>query len=321
MPSNNIISQTYHPFLSNIEIDTIRMCKKRWEITDIQLEFIISKFRARKVSSFRWIGKFKGFELEINDYALTIIGSPSNYYMGKTKTLPYSKFRLAIEKLGVELDLNLHNSRLYRVDINWNCITELPIESYTQNLFLDLSRFKRIERDLGVLFFTKSKAIDIYNKTMFLEDKKIESNIENWLRIEFRVLKDVKKILGISYVEDLYNPSNYKNLLSEFNMHYQNIKKQIVANNDISALISLKEYRKLQVLRGIEQNGGLTNSYREIDQLSKMKVITCPNKKYRFRKELRTLAENPIISKTHPLIKELNKQFSLDIKLEIEKIG
>lgn len=321
LSDNNIISQTYHPFLSIIEIDTIRMSKKRYEVTDNQLEYLLHKFNAYKVNSFLWRGKYKGFELDINDFTITIIGSPSNYYVGKANTLPYKQFRNAIEKLSKDLEIDLHCASLYRVDVNWNYITKKLIESYTHNLFLDLSRFKRLERGLGVIFKTNSIAIDIYNKTQYLKDKKIINDIENWLRIEFRVLKDVNKILGIQYVSDLYYPKNYKKLLSKFIKYYQNIRKQTLLNDDISTLKSPKEYKKLLELAGITQKGGFSSVYRDIEHMSKMKVFDNPNQKYRLRKELQNLAENPLISKPHPLIIELNTQFDIDLDNEIKRLG
>ena len=317
---NNIISRTYHPFLSIIEIDTIRMCKKRHKVTDNQFDSLIYKFKAHKVNYYLWEGWYKGFKLEINDFTITITGSPSNYYVGKANTLPYKQFRDAIEKLSKDLEIDLHSASLYRVDINWNYITKEQIESYTHNLFLDLSRFTRLERDLGVLFKTKSKAVDIYNKTLYLKDKKISNDIENWLRIEFRVLKNVKKILGVRYVEDMYHSHNYKKLLLMFGDYYHKIKKKTVPTADISALKSPKQYKKLLELAGITQKGGFSNVYRDIEHMSKMKVFDNPNQKYRLRKELQNLAENSLLSSPHPLVVEINSQFNIDLDNEIKRL-
>ncbi|MBT0606831.1 hypothetical protein [Aequorivita echinoideorum] len=318
---DNIISQTYHHFMAIIELDTIRMAFCRWEVTESELKYIISKFRARKVNSFVWIGKYKGFDLEINDFAITITGSPSNYFNGKANTLPYIQFYDAIDKLSSELGINLHSAKLYRVDVNWNYSTKELIESYTRNLFLDLSKFKRIERDAGVLFYTKSKAVDIYNKTQYFKSKKIANDMENWLRIEFRILKDVKKILGFKYVKDLYEPDNYKKLLLEFRKHYHNILKQTLPVDNVLKLKSVKEYRKLSILRGILMNGGFSSAFREIEQISKMGVFKNSNQKYRLRQELKDCLKNPNINTPHPLITELNTQFDLDISLELNKLN
>lgn len=319
--NKSIISQTYHPFLSFFEIDTIRMSMEVSKLTDSQLEFLFNLFNVADISSYGWNGKYKGFTLYVNDFNITITGSPSNYYVGKGNVLPYTEFKNVIEELSKELGVNLHKARLYRVDINWNYITKKPIESYTHNLFLDLSRFKRLERDLGVLFSTKSKAINIYNKSLLLEDKRIVNDKDNWLRIEFRILRNVKKVLGVRYVEDMYHSCNYKKLLLMFTDYYHKIKKKTVPTTDISALKSPKEYKKLLELAGITQKGGLSGIYRDIEHMSKMKVFDNPNQKYRLRKELQNLAENSLLSSPHPLVVELNSQFDKDLHNELEVLG
>src|SRR5690606_28958237 len=85
-------------------------------------------------------------------------------------------------------------------------------------------------------------------KSQELKEKN-RGDIENWLRFEYRILKNVKKHLGIKMVKDLYAPDNYYALFEQLINYYFKIKK---GNFDEETLVpnTIKEFKQLIFKKG-----------------------------------------------------------------------
>lgn len=304
----NIISDTCSLKQSQFSIDTIRLfiCKTKLESFDYVC--FIDKIKA--IQNYEGYSCFyKGFKVSITDHGITLSGSISNYYCGRDKFLHHSDLKKAVSKLGKELGLDLHSSRLYRVDINFNMITDSPVDVYSKSLFTDLPRFKRHEKGTGVLFQTKSKAICFYNKSLELLDKK-DLVVNDIYRVEFRILKSVKKSTGMEFLSDLYETDNYLKLVDMFYSYYTMIKKPIETTNLNSLhLNKINECIIYLLLKFVIQKpDGLKWIFKEIENLDKLGRFATRQIKYKLRKKIKDVTEKDIL-KPHHLVREIDQKF------------
>ena len=265
-------------------------------------------------------GFFKNFKVNYSEgQGIYLSGSISNYYKGYSALLEYPELKIAVEKLGSELALFLHNAKLYRVDIALNIQTDKPVKQYSHYLFTDLSKYKRLEQDKGVLFKSISNSFSIYNKTLQLWEKK-EIKIHNVLRLEFRLLKNVSNFFGIKEmtINDLYNSHTFLKLLCGFQNIYDRIEKLRVPI-DYTELKSITPKIQNQWLKKgniIDIYGGEAEIYRLIEQADLEGKFKNANDKSRCRKDIRELSKNELITIPHPLALEISEK----INLEIEKL-
>lgn len=309
--SNNIIRQPNHQFSSKFEFDTIGLYIERHKLSDVHLNSLKKIFKVEKVNEFTFKGRYKGFHLSYNDFHLKLFGSFSNYKIGILDTLPYKNFYSSVESLSKEINISLHEFKLSRIDINWNYITRNCVDAYSKNLFLKLSRFKRLERENGVLFRTKEKEIEFYNRT-----DKIKTDPQNWLRLEFRIMKSINKHLGVIYLKDLYEIAVYRKILQLVKKIYFKIEKEMTIIDNYKNIISPKLLENYLMMLGINKVG-LSNLYKHIDQIDKLGEFDNSNQKYRLRKKVCKLSENEGVVTKHPLIQELDEMFMLDYTNEI----
>jgi len=324
---NYIISQTYTQNLSQFEIDTLRMYVPNEEASVRDRKFLLDLCNAREIYKNVYRGIFKGFNITINDFGTTVTGSPSNYYVGADKLLSHPELPNAIDQLGNELRLDLHNAFDLRTDVNFNIIGEPYIKDIHKNLFVYLSRFIRLEQDNGVRFQTKTIknkistfALLFYNKTQQLMGKGIV-NPEFWYRIEFRIYKDINKHLGIKYVKDLYDHNNYIGLIEMLIKRYFQVVKQKVPIDIFNNQNSNLKYRDYLVLQGIQSIGGMEQVFRNLDQLDNSGHFPYRNKKSRLISYLKSIANNPANTNTHPIIEQLDNSIIGAYEQELYYLG
>lgn len=324
LPPVTILSNTYNHFLSQFEIDTVRLFIPNYELSDKHLKYLLGLINVQQnagTSKGTYRGTYKGFRIRIkynthlNKHLcrITITGSLSNYFMGYEKSLPYSQIREAVNKLSNELRLNLDEAFLYRVDVNLTFKTDEKVSKYTHHLFTDLSRFKRFEKDDGVIFQTKSKALVFYNKSKQLRDIK-EIEVENLYRIEFRILRGVKKEIGVEKLKDLYSIENYFKLLDLFCKYMNQVKLQYIPK-EIKSFKGVKSFIGYIMLKGIEAIG-YSEIYKFIEQLSNEKVFSYANQKYRLRRKITELLSNKQLNRINPLAEEVIQKFLAEYKKE-----
>ncbi len=303
----NIISDTCSLKQSQFSIDTIKLFICKTKLGNFDYEGLFDKINASQ-SYKGYSGFYKGIHIGVTDYGITLTGSISNYYCGSGNFLHHSDLKKAVSKLGKELGLDLHNSRLYRVDINFNMITDKPVSLYSNSLFTDLPRFKRHEKDTGVLFKTNSKNLIFYNKSLELLNKKLV--VKDVYRIEFRILNGVKKFTGMEFLSDLYKTENYLKLVDMFYSYYKMVKKPIETTNlNVLPLNKINECIIFLLIKYIIQKpDGLKWIFKEIENLDKLGRFATRQLKYKLRKKINDVTEKDIL-KPHHLVKEIDQKF------------
>jgi hypothetical protein len=319
---NYIISQTLGHNLSQFELDTVRIKVDRCEVTEEYRNYLINLTNSIEKRKNVYEGRYKNFYISFNDFHITLIGSFSNYFVGIDQLLPFDELPKAVSQLSYELGLDLKNARIYRADINFNIFDDLYINNILKYLFVDLSRFKRLEQDYdGVRFQTEtnSLALCFYLKTKELI-KKGKINPRLWYRIEYRINRDVKRRLGIKYVKDLYDPNNYINLIELLINRYFQVQKQKTSKDLFDNTDSKMKYEDYVFLKGLESIGGLEQSNRDIQQLDKSGYFKYPKKKTRLRSKIKSIAQNNINTATHPVIKNLYDSILGAYEIELYKL-
>ncbi|MFJ1474637.1 phage/plasmid replication protein [Capnocytophaga cynodegmi] len=265
-------------------------------------------------------GFYKNFKIKFDkDKGMYLSGSISNYYKGSISLIDYSELKLAIESLSNELKINLHEAKLYRVDLALNIETDKPINQYSHLLFTDLPHFKRLEQKDGVRFETNSKVIAIYNKKQeLLEKRKIDVH-KDVLRIEFRITKNLSNVFKINKMKmkDLYNPFVYKVLIQTFYKYYHKIKKQVFIEKDniLEDYITPKTFYKYLIEKILSYTCE-KDLYRQIDQWDNEKRFKNPMDKSRCRKIIADNLKDSKTAKINPLAEEVNKK----VNIECQKI-
>lgn len=313
LSEEDIISQTCNHFPVPFEIDTVRLFLGRDEVNENVRDFLFRITCAEK-SKYNYKGWYKGFSFKFKEAGITITGSFSNYYVGPFSTLSFTSFKAAVEKLEKELKLSLRNARVYRVDCNWNVLTDLEAKAYGKFLFLDIPRFKRFEKDQSVNFETKNKTLIIYNKSSELEAKlKVSSDFtKNWLRVEYRILRGVRKETGIMYLKDLFLKENFMLLLQELKSYFFKVVRRTEPINRTSDLKKRQDYLKMLIRKGCEARGGIENILDDIEQMDKMSLFSHRKQKYELRNSIKAILQNENLSTKHRLIEELDTKFITD---------
>lgn len=256
-------------------------------------------------------GRYKNFHIIYSSWqGIYISGSISNFYVGNSTKIAHSQIEQAISELSYELGINLHTARLFRVDIALDLILNHKKLKYSNNLFTDLSRFKRFEKDEGLLFSSRAEAICIYDKKTELKKKHKIIIEDDVIRIEHRFLKNLKKSLSIEnmVVEDLYSLETYMLIISKFKKRYDSIKKQTVIQGiDNMEQISPSEFKQYLNRNSIENiYGSESNAYNHIEQYARDGKFKNANDKCRCRKIIKDYSTNKSASIIHPMAKLIN---------------
>jgi|GEM_PF-602062 len=296
-------------------VDTIKLFLSWEEIAD---DFDFKYFAQRINSKVNNQGRYKGWSkgaykgLRVTyhpEHGIYLLGSISNFAVGKFKLLNYIELRDGIEMLSKELILDLHKAQLRRIDLALNIVTDKSVEVYSNTLFLNLSRFKRFEQDKGVRFESKQIQIAIYDKQKELKEKLHFDIKENLLRIEFRVSERVSKFFGIKkmIISDLYVVANYLKLLDRFRTYFLNIKfSKSLGTIEEDENITPKSLGKC--LQGIGAQCLVQNDedpFEIIERWDKQGKFKNPKNKARCKALLNETLASSDIDKVHPLIGEI----------------
>jgi hypothetical protein len=312
-----------------LTIDSINLFKSWKYLNDFDFQNFEKTINAKPIDRGKYKGWkegfYKNFKVLFNpNYGIYFMGSISNYFSGYDSIMLVNQLKNAIENLGKELELNLHSARLYRVDPALNIETDNHISKYTHLLFSDLPRFKRLEQVDGVRFETKKIKIAIYNKSAEVFEKREKDIGINILRIEFRILKGISKVLDIKEmkIQDLYEPKNFEKLIRKFEEYYLKIKKQTVLvdlenANEITPKLLSKVLLKNSILNKF---GSEKEAYRQINQWDIDGKIKNANTKSRLRKMISNYSNDKELSKLHPLIDEINRKFLFEIEKVISEL-
>lgn len=317
-----IISGTCNHFPVQFEIDTVGLFLDLDKLGGTDINTLLLKIEAKPFRG-GYKGRYKDFTITIYETGVSIYGSFSNYFVGLTRVLSFSDLKDAVGQLEKELNLNLQEAKLNRVDVNWNVCTAKPVEAYNKFLFLDLSRFTRLEMAAGVHFQTGSKVLTIYNKTAQLKAKKIkvEDIPLNWLRVEFRIMNSVKKRLGAVYLKDLFIPKNILLLLDQLRKYYYKVQKRTEPLFSTGVVKNQQDYLDMLQRQGCEARGGIDMIFKDIEHMDSRKVFKSRNQKCRLRNKLKELLQKKNVTILNPLVEELNKKFEMDYQNEVLRLS
>lgn len=145
-------------------------------------------------------GRSRNLYIKTSGSGVTVNGSLSRYWLGSNVLAPtFSDCREALRQLEEELGSSMATMSVYRLDIAATLNMKHPCPRYLR-MFGSLPRFKRFERDKGLLYKTKRRELDFYDKRAEARSRKEALpkcfNGRNALRYELRYRQFLKEQFG-----------------------------------------------------------------------------------------------------------------------------
>jgi hypothetical protein len=219
------------------------------------------------------------FDLNHKPITMFFNGSlPKFYYGNNLVHLDWKSTSKAIEMLSDNLNVNISNAILTRVDIGVNMNVDYSVHQYISCLLayprLGTMRFKD-----SVTFFTKSdfKSLIFYDKLKELKnrDKKTYASIskeyhnQNILRYEYQFKKNLKRRFGMDkvYIKDLCCDTVQDKLVGHWIKSYQKVVKLSLDIDPVFLLHNHNGVYKYLAYHGAEKLGfeRLTNTISELE--------------------------------------------------------
>lgn len=210
--------------------------------------------------SFR--GKYGKFDVGVYPNGISLKGSICKHYLGSNLyTLTREQTKLAIEQMCRDLQLPIQNAKVTRIDIAENFIMQYDEKLYFKYLS-KLNYYKRLEQDNGLYFRQNNKLLVFYGKVH--EQKKQGETIpelfkgKHVLRYEMRYLKNIPKQLNKTIVvaSDLYEPSFYETLVTNWKNEYFNIQKTKEIAINPESMKDIKSFQQQMMLEGLVSKFG-----------------------------------------------------------------
>ena len=250
-------------------IDTIKLKVYPTELVEDHYTRIPDKLtRKRIITNEEGNKTMRGFIKNMNitlDYrGLWIEGSLPKYYYGTNqKTLSFTDIKKAICCLEEEVELNLSEARVIRVDIGDNIITKYPVECYYP-ILMHCNQFKRNELDNGLGFSNTNRYISVYGKLQEVEKgKELPEELfvgRNVLRYEHKHLSNasISSCLGIKNINLCSMLNNYRKLVEDWYCTFESIRKRHdVMDFDFDLFKHKGMFEKYLKIKGIEAFGGM----------------------------------------------------------------
>lgn len=204
-------------------IDTIRLISHNQSIIS---QFDVSTLKDPVYSSSKHgiisKGYLKRMTISKTDRTITIYGSLPKYFFGDNiQTLTFQQIKEAISKLSDELNIDLTDFNVCRVDLSTNFEMNTKVATYL-NYLSEKSCHERKPYKSGIMFTSPARTLLFYDK---LKEAKIKDDSKNLLRYELQ-LKSIWKDKKFSKmkVKDLFNETYFKKLLQYWIDQYKSIK-------------------------------------------------------------------------------------------------
>ncbi|MCY0971043.1 phage/plasmid replication domain-containing protein [Chryseobacterium wangxinyae] len=230
--------------------------------------------------------------------------------------LSYREILEALSIISRELNINIKNGTISRIDLFMDISTEYSAKKYFRYLG-DSKHYKMrfIVAETSLYYKNiKSREINFYDKIKELNNRKQyvpnEFLNKNITRVEVRYKTFLKNILSRNLnVIDLYNPENFLKLIDCFINDYKSIHKENKAILDFSKASSKKELLNQLAIAGIESLGG-TQAVLEMIDASRTLTLDSVRPEYfsRRKAEIKEIANSPYFVQKVQLIEELNKK-------------
>lgn len=316
------------PLNVNKMIDTIKgyinLSEYKYEdVKHLLNEGTINKSKntfAFNLLNFRFTIKFDEFQ---NPIKLSFNGSLPKYHHGNNLAqLGWETIEKAINELSDNLNINLSEATLSRIDIAVNLVLEKPINQYIHNFYKNRNS-GMIIYDTSKTFLSKTTDISFYDKLEEIKknDKHTFKMIsdplkdKNILRYELRLKKNLKHYFNLNEftIKDLFKKNIQHNIVDLWVKHYSNVNKHLILDAPkllLSKRNGLKEYLSYTGLKTI----GIERTFQVI-QSTNFPIKDIYSKRSKMKKSLNKfiqeiendLLEENIMTELHDKIILLSK--------------
>lgn len=313
-------------------IDTIKGYK---DITDLEFNQISHLVeRAEGLSN----GSFIHYKVKLSNFTIKIVlnlnnkplrlrfeGSLAKFYFGHNlSTLDPYTCKRAIEMLSDNLQVNISEATLTRIDFGANLCLEFPVANYISSL-ISYRNYPVYNHYTSKTFtsLSNSKTLCFYDKIKELKkDKKLFSQIpteyqkQNILRYEMRLQKKLAYSLGMKIVtlNNLTMGNFHKHLAKLWFHSYKKVDKLSFSEDPIHLIHTRNGF-----LRYLSYHGLQKLSYEKVLSIIHNLVFTVKNpgvKRSKMKSLIRELVgQAKKDSLAHNLVKELDIKIHQSIKL------
>jgi hypothetical protein len=265
-----------------------------------------------------WKGQFKGFTISINDYGYSIEGSLSKYYFGNNlQMLSAGDTETAIEMLNDELDIDLLEGEIGRLDFGFNVELQYPVSNYIK-CFREMKYLKKrgVWNEDTLNFKNNSRECVIYDKIkeMKAHGDHIPSGYsnKNILRFEMRLFRCPAKVFGEKHIitSDLFDPEFFQDVFIYVKTQYEAIEKVACPTSALLLSHQIHDVRNLTDMLATEaiRHYGLDNILSHLNQQTN---LVNRNTKSRCKRKLVQLCQKYKDSSAPDLVTELDEKVKL----------
>jgi hypothetical protein len=176
-----------------------------------------------------WLGKLGKMKVKVTNDSVWLSGSLPKYLLGNNlATLRRKDIITAIEKLSGDLNFNIGEAQVLRLDVSTNFIMSQPIPTYLDELE-SYGKYRKVrEAKHSLRFESRAKSLIFYDKAKEMKSElPLEFIGKNILRYELQFKRQVSKIFGkqLKFI-DLANDEIYKELIKIYYLSFVRIKKK-----------------------------------------------------------------------------------------------
>lgn len=178
------------------------------------------------------IGRYRNLHIKTSGSGVTVNGSLSRYWFESNALTPgFGDCREALDELAEGLGSSMSAMQVYRLDIAATLKVRHPCPRYLW-MFGNMPRFSRFQRAGGLLYKTKRRELDFYDKRAEARSRKepLPACFDGWqtLRYELRYKQQLMEQFGGKVTADrLIEAGFFRTLVQRWESSYQRIHKQV----------------------------------------------------------------------------------------------
>lgn len=308
-------------------IDYFKLYTNNLNLIDLDfLEDNIEDFKRVEDGGFiKYTGTKENISFLINDHGMFIKGSPATYYYGTNiKTLKHADLKGFIEKLSCDLNCDIKQFKVSRIDLTDNL--EMEHSPILYKNYMGKCEYLQRVADYeynGLIYRNKSRDVLLYDKTIEMNAERkpipIEYQNKNLWRYEYRIKKKMHKYMNsyfINGIDDLLRPDDFRNLVDVWEQMFKTIELINVDSLHQLPYNYTMNYEKYLMASGIIASGGIANVMQDLKEQSK--VYTLPMREY-YRKLKKYKSVMEYYHKEYQLPVSLNDELILKLELKAEE--
>ncbi len=249
----------------------------------------------------------------ISELGISIRGSLPKYFLKDNfQTLMRSDIQRSIEQMSDEIHLPISRSKVTRIDLAQNYMTNYKPELYFDSLG-DSRYFIRLVQPQSIYYSNKRRIKLFYDKIAegkrkgyVIPDVCLNSNV---LRYEYRIKGNAIIVPGkdIIKAKDLYDESVYIYFIDAYVREYENINKLHRLNFNLKNMETPNDFIKQLAVSKIQEIGQ-NEVMKMVEDLRIKKVFNNQEYYSRLKRRIRDLCKQPEITESSDLIEELNQK-------------